>query len=119
LTELQENPVHYDELEEKTTYLFTGLKDIFSSYNVTAQLNRVASMMSIFFTEEEVIDFDTANTTNQELFRAFFHEMLKNGIYLPPSPFETFFLANSLTNEHLDQTIEAAGQSIKTGLEKV
>ncbi len=119
LSELQDNPVHYDELEEKTTYLFTGLKDVFASHDVTVQLNRVGSMMSIFFTEEEVVDFDTANTTNQELFKAFFHEMLKNGIYLPPSPFETFFLANSLTKEHLDQTIRAADQSIKTVLEQV
>lgn len=119
LSELQENPMHYDELEEKTTYLFSGLKEVFAEHNVSAQLNHVGSMMSVFFTDAEVIDFETANTTNQELFRAFFHEMLENGIYLPPSPFETFFLANSLTEEHLNHTIEAASQSIEKALEKV
>lgn len=76
-------------------------------------------MLSIFFTEEEVINFETANTTYQELFNAFFHAMLENGIYLPPSPFESFFLANSLTEDMLDQTIEAADKSIKKALKKV
>lgn len=119
LSELQDNPLHYDELEEKTTYLFSGLKEVFTEHDVAAQLNRVSSMMSIFFTEREVIDFETANTTNQELFKIFFHEMLEKGIYLPPSPFETFFLANSLTEDHLDQTIEAAKKSITAALKQV
>lgn len=119
LSELQGNPMHYDELEEKTTYLYTGLKDVFAKHEVPTQLNRVGSMMSAFFTDEEVIDFKTANTTNQELFKAFFHKMLKNGIYLPPSPFESFFLANSLTRSQLDQTIEAADKSIKAALTSV
>lgn len=119
LSELQENPLHYDELEEKTTYLFTGLKDVLASYDTPAQLNRVGSMMSIFFTDQEVIDFETANTTNQQLFKYFFHEMLERGIYLPPSPFESFFLANSLTKEMLDQTVEAADQSLSNALKEL
>lgn len=119
LSELQENPLHYDELEEKTTYLFTGLKDVLASYETPAQLNRVGSMMSIFFTDREVVDFETANSTNQELFKFFFHEMLERGIYLPPSPFESFFLANSLTKEHLDATVEAADASLQKALKQI
>lgn len=119
LSELHNNPLHYDELEEKTTYLFTGFKDVFAEHNVSAQMNRVGSMMNIFFTKEKVIDFKTANTTDQELFRTFFHAMLENGIYLPPSPFESFFLANSLTEEMLDKTIEAADISIQKAMSKV
>ena len=119
LSELQKNPLHYDELEEKTTYLYSGLRDVFADYEIPTQINRVGSMMSAFFTDENVIDFETANTTNQELFKVFFHEMLENGIYLPPSPFESFFLANSLTEEHLDQTVEAADKSMKAALDKV
>jgi glutamate-1-semialdehyde 2,1-aminomutase len=116
LSELHENPMHYDELEEKTTYLYSGLKEVFAKHEVPVQLNRVGSMISVFFTDEEVIDFETANTTDQELFKFFFHEMLKNGVYLPPSPFESLFLANSLTNEHLDQTVNAADDAIKEAL---
>ncbi len=119
LSELNKHPRHYDELEEKTTYLFSGLKDVFAKNDVPAQLNRVGSMMSVFFTEQEVVDFKTANTTDQKLFKEFFHQMLENGIYLPPSPFESFFLANSLTEDMLDKTIEAADKSIKTALSKV
>ena len=114
LTELQENPLHYDELEEKTTYLFRGLKEVFANHEVPVHINRVGSMISVFFTEEEVVDFNTARSTDQELFKAFFHEMLKNGVYLPPSPFESWFLANSLTEELLKETIEAADNALKT-----
>lgn len=119
LSELYENPRHYDELEEKTTYLFTGLKEIFAKQEVSAQLNRVGSMISFFFTDEEVTDFESANTTDQELFRKFFHAMLENGIYLPPSPFESLFLANSLTKEMLNETLEAAEKSIGKALKEV
>jgi glutamate-1-semialdehyde 2,1-aminomutase len=77
-------------------------------------------MLSIFFTEEEeVIDFQTANTTDQAFFKAYFHQMLENGVYLPPSPFESLFLANSLTEDHLTKTIEAADESIKVALNNV
>lgn len=119
LSELHEHPLHYDELEEKTTYLYSGLKEVFAKHEVPAHINRVGSMMSAFFTNEEVNGFESANTTDQELFKAFFHEMLERGIYLPPSPFESFFLANSLTEQHLDTTIEAADESMKAALQKV
>lgn len=114
LSELQENPLHYDELEEKTTYLFRGLKEVFANHRVPVHINRVGSMISVFFTEEEVVDFNTARSTDQGLFKKFFHEMLKNGVYLPPSPFESWFLANSLTEELLEKTIEAAEKSLIT-----
>ncbi len=118
LSELHDNPVHYDELEEKTTYLFNSLQDVFDKHGVNAQLNRVGSMISIFFTDQEVINFETANTTDQKLFRMFFHQMLEREIYLPPSPFESFFLANSLTREMLNNTVKAADESMQTVLQK-
>lgn len=108
LSELHENPMHYDELEEKTTYLFGGLKEVFEHHEVSATINRVGSMLSVFFTSEEVVDFQTAQTTDREVFRDFFHGMLKNGVYLPPSSFESWFLANSHTEAMLDETIKAA-----------
>lgn len=119
LSELYENPLYYDELEEKTTKLYSGLKEVFSDHSLPVAINRVGSMISVFFTEEEVIDFNTANSTDQSLFKAFFHAMLESGIYLPPSPFETWFLANSLSKKYLDQTIEAADKSIVSALEQV
>lgn len=119
LTELHQNPMHYDELEEKTVKLTTGLKNILEERGVPFVINQVGSMLSIFFTEEEeVIDFKTANTIDQSFFKAYFHQMLEHGIYLPPSPFESLFLANSLTDDHLEETIEAAEKSIEKALKR-
>ena len=119
LSELHTNPMHYDELEEKTVKLARGLKDTLEEHGVPFVLNQVGSMLSIFFTEqEEVIDFKTANTTDQAFFKTYFHQMLAHGIYLPPSPFESLFLANSLTDDHLEQTIEAADKSIEQALKQ-
>lgn len=113
LSELDDNPRHYDQLEEKTTYFYNGLSEVFASHEVPVAINRVGSMLSIFFTENEVTGFESANTTDKELFKHFFHEMLKRGVYLPPSPFESWFLANSLTTEMLDKTIKRADESIE------
>lgn len=119
LSELQQKPVHYDQLEEKTTCLYNGLSDVFSSHDVPAVINRVGSMISVFFTDQEVIDFNSANTTNQLLFKTFFHEMLQRGVYLPPSPFESWFLANSLSQDMLDKTVDIAEKSIEHTLRKI
>lgn len=117
LSELQDKPVHYDQLEEKTTYLFNGLQKVFAKWDVPVHINRVGSMISVFFTDEEVVGYKTANTTDKELFRDFFHEMLQRGIYLPPSPFESWFLANSLSQDMIDKTVAAADKSIEAALE--
>lgn len=118
LTELYENPVHYDELEQKTTYLFRGLKGVFAEYEEPVHINRAGSMMSIFFTGEDVTDFKTARTTDEKLFKQFFHEMLKNGVYLPPSPYESWFLASSHTETLIDKTVKAADKAAAAALEK-
>ena len=112
LSELQNNPRHYDELEEKATYLMNGLKQVFSEHEIPIQINQVGSMISLFFTDKEVTDFSSANTTDKEGFKTFFHAMLKRGIYLPPSPFESLFLSNALTYNQLDDTIVAADDSL-------
>ncbi len=117
LSELQDKPVHYDQLEEKTTYLYNGLSEVFDKWEVPVHINRVGSMISVFFTDREVVDYRTANTTDRSLFKAFFHEMLQRGIYLPPSPFESWFLANSLSQDMLDKTIAASEKSIEAALE--
>lgn len=114
LSELHENPRHYDELEEKAAYLLNGLNKVFSDYEIPVAINQVGSMISVFFINEEVWDFKTANKTDQNLFKAFFHGMLEQGIYLPPSPFETWFLSNAHTYEQLDETIEIAGEVLQS-----
>lgn len=112
LTELHENPGHYDQLEQKGAFLVEGLQKVFSGCDIPFRINRIGSMISIYFTGQEVIDFETACSTDEEQFKQFFHAMLEQGIYLPPSSFETWFVADSLTREHLNKTIEAADRAL-------
>jgi glutamate-1-semialdehyde 2,1-aminomutase len=69
-------------------------------------------MVSIHFSEKPVIDFASAAAANNALFNKFFHAMLDRGVYLPPSAFETWFLSNALAQDDLDNTINAAKESL-------
>lgn len=119
LSALEKHPEFYVELEEKTEYLEKRMRLLLNEHEIDYDMHRVGSMISIFFTSEVVSNFSTANTTNQEFFRIFFHEMLNRGVYLPPSPFESWFLANSLTYEMLDTTLTAADEALAVAKAKV
>ena len=112
LKTLNENPHIYSELEEKTGYLRKGLDAVFKNSGTPYIINQYGSMISVHFSDQPVINFASAASANNELFKKFFHAMLKRGIYLPPSAFETWFLSNALTKEDLDQTIQAAKESL-------
>ncbi|WP_372751324.1 glutamate-1-semialdehyde 2,1-aminomutase [Labilibaculum sp.] len=112
LNELNSNPKIYTELADKTEYLHKGLDKVFKESGFDYRINRCGSMISIFFTDVDVVDFESSSTANNEYFPKFFHEMLKRGIYLPPSSFESYFLSNSLTYDLLDKTIQAAKESL-------
>ncbi len=108
LKELKDNPGHYFQLEQKAYHLESGIKKAFDAYDIPNHINRVGSMITVFFTKETVIDFDSAQTTDTDKFKTFFHEMLKEGIYLPPSNYEAWFVSDAHTFEMLDRTIAAA-----------
>ncbi len=108
LTELKNNPSTYNELDEKSSYLEKGLHKILADKKVPHRINRFGSMMSLHFCDHDVIDFDTASKADIPLFNKFFHHMLENGVYLPPSGYESWFLSNALSYEDLDRTIEVA-----------
>jgi glutamate-1-semialdehyde 2,1-aminomutase len=112
LSELNANPGIYKELEEKTAYLHNGLEKLFGAKGVPVAINRMGSMISVHFTGSAVRNFEDAANCDNRKFNQFFHEMLKRGIYLPPSAFETWFLSNALSYADLDQTIEAATASL-------
>ena len=107
LNELKNNPSIYNELDEKGARLEKSLNDILTVKNIPHSINRFGSMMSIFFTNDEVIDFETASKTDIKLFNKFFHHMLDQGIYLPPSAFESWFISNALSAQDIEQTIDA------------
>jgi len=112
LSILKNNPSIYRELEEKTIYLKNGLEHVLSKSPEPFIINQIGSMISVHFSKNPVIDFNTANASNNEHFKKFFHEMLHKGIYLPPSPFESWFLNNALSIRDIDKTIDAAKQSL-------
>jgi len=113
LKTLQENPVIYQQLEEKKNYLVNGLREALGAAGVIHQINHLGSMMSVHFTEYPIIDFTAASGANNELFKRFFHAMLERGVYLPPSAFESWFISHALTRADLDFTIAAAKAAIK------
>ena len=107
LTALKEDATIFDRLATKTEYLHKGLTSVLEKENIPHKINRVGSMISLHFTDKEVFDFETAVKGNNQHFNNYFHGMLKEGIYLPPSAFESYFLNDALSSEDIDFTIEA------------
>ena len=107
LTALKEDATIFDRLATKTKYLHEGLTSVLKKENIPHKINRVGSMISLHFTDKEVFDFETAVKGNNQHFNNYFHGMLKEGIYLPPSAFESYFLNDALSIEDIDFTIEA------------
>jgi len=107
---LKENPSIYKELQEKTRYLQDGLEEVLHKKNFPFVINRFGSMISLHFTDYPVTDFESSSQSNMERFSQFFHGMLEQGIYLPPSAFESWFLNNAISTRDLDETIDAADQ---------
>ena len=107
LEELKSNPNIYFELDQKTAYLKEGLEQALNDWGKPFVINQLGSMISIHFSAKPIINFEDAAQANNELFKKYFHAMLAKGIYLPPSPFESWFLNNALTYQDLDETIQA------------
>ncbi|MDR0224387.1 MAG: glutamate-1-semialdehyde 2,1-aminomutase [Myroides odoratus] len=97
----------FERLEEKTAYLEQGIRRVLEAKQIKYTINRVGSMISVFFDEREVVDFDTAGYGNNDQFKTFFHGLLKEGVYIAPSSYETWFITDALTYDDLDFTIQA------------
>ena len=112
LSALRDKPDIYNELEDKTVYLRDELDRVFRIWGQPYRINQLGSMISIHFSSHAVTDFSSASGANNGLFKLFFHGMLRRGIYLPPSAFESWFLNNALTQGDLDATVRAAKESL-------
>jgi len=110
---LKSDPHIYQQLQEKTIYLRDNLHKVFLEAGIPIVINQIGSMISIHFSNHAVQDFASASSANNEMFKQYFHAMLKRGIYLPPSAFESWFLNNALTKDDLDLTIHATKESLK------
>ncbi|MGG5505500.1 MULTISPECIES: glutamate-1-semialdehyde 2,1-aminomutase [unclassified Myroides] len=107
LKAIKEDEGLFMRLEEKTAYLEKGLRKVLETKQIKHTINRVGSMISVFFDDREVVDFETAGYGNNETFNTFFHGLLKEGVYIAPSSYETWFITDALTYEDLDFTIQA------------
>jgi len=111
LKRLRDNSV-YDRLERASRKLCEGLANAARAAGVKTVTNRVGSMWTTFFTNEPVIDWETANKCDRQLYGKFFHAMLDEGVYLAPSQFEAAFVSLAHDDEVIGRTIEAAGKAV-------
>ncbi|MEW6328088.1 MAG: glutamate-1-semialdehyde 2,1-aminomutase [Thermodesulfobacteriota bacterium] len=103
----------YEDLEGKGAYLGKNINELIQRYSIPARVNRAGSLMTIFFTKDEVFDFSSALTSDTNRFAQFYRNMLERGIYLSPSQFEAIFISLMHTKEDLDRTLNAAEECFK------
>jgi len=113
LTELKNHPEYYQQLDQKGAYLKENLDAIFKQAGIPAQVNQFGSMLSIFFNANPVTDFASASKSDMAKFTHLFHGLLKRGVHLPPSGYESWFLSNALSQSDLDQTLEIIQQTLQ------
>ena len=113
LTALDNQPEVFDSLADKTAYLHEGMKNILSKSRIDYQINRLGSMISLHFTDTAVKDFTSAAKGNKKRFTKYFHGMLKRGVYLPPSAFESYFLNDAISYKDIDTTLQAFSETLK------
>ncbi|MEC0234236.1 glutamate-1-semialdehyde 2,1-aminomutase [Paenibacillus kribbensis] len=106
-------PEVYDRLEERAARLQAGFERNARELGIPVSINRVGSMVCPFFTDEKVVNFDTAKTSNQDHFRRYFTEMVNEGVSVAPSQFEGMFVSGVHTVEDIDATIEANYRALK------
>jgi len=97
----------FSRLAHKTNLLESGIHTVLSEKGIAHTINRYGSMISVHFSEEPVVNFTTAAAASGPRFNSYFHHMLANGVYLPPSAFEAYFLNDALSESDIDFTIEA------------
>ncbi|MES2811990.1 MAG: glutamate-1-semialdehyde 2,1-aminomutase [Bacteroidota bacterium] len=114
LEELNSDTALFKRLDEKTAYLEKGIREVLTNNNIDYTINRVGSMISVHFDKDEVYDFATSKNGDNQRFKDFFHGLVKEGVYIAPSAYETWFITDALTYEDLDFTINAIDKVSKT-----
>ena len=110
---LLSKPGVYDQLEERSSHLFNEMARLAVKHNVVSTMNRIGSMGCLFFTDQTVVDFDSAQTADTEKFAHMFCAMLGRGVYLAPSQFEAAFVSLAHDQEDIDKTLAAADEVFK------
>jgi glutamate-1-semialdehyde 2,1-aminomutase len=106
LSYLKNNPSVYKELEEKCNYLHNGIKQVLDRKGMAYRINSMGSMISVHFADHDIVDFASAAKADIPRFNRMFHYLLTNGVYLPPSAYESWFLNNALSTGDIYKTVE-------------
>lgn len=113
LTQIKADESLFDDLALITAKLEHGFQNNLDALNLPYTMNRIGSMISLFFTDQQVTDFESAKASNTQLFGQYFRHMLEEGVYLPPSQFESLFISKAITTEIADQIIEANKRALE------
>jgi glutamate-1-semialdehyde 2,1-aminomutase len=108
----------YPKLEKNCAELKKAMTDLARTQKVQARVYNIASMYQIFFTADPVIDYACAKASDTQMFGAYFHELLRQGVFIPPSQFETCFVSDSHTEEDLKRTIDAFDKALSKAAKK-
>ncbi len=112
LKHLLDHPEVYSDLAHKCEMIENGLHPLLQEKGLDYRINRQGSMISLHFTDQAIRDFDSAQSGDNAFFKKFFHSMLKRGVYLPPSAYESWFLNAAISSEDIDHTLTAAKASL-------
>jgi glutamate-1-semialdehyde 2,1-aminomutase len=118
LRHLNAHPEVYQKLEQTGNALVNGYRESLQRLGLNYTINHIGSMFSLFFTEQPVYDFTTAKASDTALFGRYFQAMLRRGVYLAPSQYESLFLSTALTEEHVETIIRASHESLEEVLVK-
>lgn len=113
LKHLKEYTSIYESLEQYTAQLQRGMQKILDTYELPYQIQRFGSLITLFFTNQEVISYDDVNHCDTKLYQAYFQGMLEQGILLPPSQFEAMFISHAHTQLDLQKTLDAFNQVMR------
>ncbi len=103
----------YDTLLRRTEKLSEGVSSLLTQKGIPHTINRVGSMMTVFFTDTEVRDFQSAKSSDTDMFAKFFKSLLRNGVLIPPSQFEAWFVSVSHEEEHIAEALERIEKALK------
>ena len=103
----------YSKLERMCEIMVEEIDDLASDYHIPHTINSISSMFQIFFTNQQVIDYNTAKKSNIKKFQKLFSNLLKNGVFIAPSQYETVFLSDAHTDIDITKALGAYGMSLK------
>ena len=103
----------YSKLERMCKIMVEEIDDLASDYHIPHTINSISSMFQIFFTNQQVIDYNTAKKSNIKKFQKLFSNLLKNGVFIAPSQYETVFLSDAHTDIDITKALGAYGMSLK------